>query len=229
MLFTITMNAQNVKFGVKGGLNVSNLPMNYPSNEFVNIESNRNFGYHLGGFLEYKIKEKFYIQPELLLSLQGNEIVQSFSTPSFGGYWATLSIYSRLYYLNMPIMLKYKVNEKFYIELGPQIGYIISANADYKYEDSDSPKVNSMVNINLLEDGKYRFLEDTVDFKSTINRFDLGLNVGFSYDISKNIFIQGRYNFGLSKVNEEQRDEEGSIISYQAKNSVLQFSLGYKF
>ncbi|TDU43151.1 outer membrane protein with beta-barrel domain [Gelidibacter sediminis] len=47
--------------------------------------------------------------------------------------------------------------------------------------------------------------------------FDLGLNIGVGMDFKNNLFGHARYNLGVSKV-------YGDL-----NNSVLQFSMGYKF
>lgn len=57
-------NAQDVSYGVKGGLNLSNL-----SGDIEDAKSL--FGAHVGAFAEIKITDKFSVQPELLFSMQG--------------------------------------------------------------------------------------------------------------------------------------------------------------
>ena len=48
--------------------------------------------------------------------------------------------------------------------------------------------------------------------------FDCSIPVGLSYEY-KNFVIDGRYNFGLTKISDLER----------SKNSVFQITLGYKF
>ena len=104
-------NAQDTKFGVKGGLNMSN-------NSAQGSSSITSF--HLGGFAQFAINDKFTVQPELLYSAQGAKVGSS-----------TLN----LNYINIPVMAKYKVADAFSIEAGPQIGFLMSAkveSVDYK-------------------------------------------------------------------------------------------------
>ena len=96
-------NAQDTKYGVKGGLNMSN-------NSADGSKSITSF--HLGGFAQFKMNDKFAIQPELLYSAQG-------AKTDFG----TLN----LNYINIPVMAKYNVADAFSIEAGPQIGFLMSA------------------------------------------------------------------------------------------------------
>ena len=59
-------NAQDVKFGAKAGLNLSNF-----TGDVENTSTK--VGFQVGGFAEIKISEKFAVQPELLYSLQGTK------------------------------------------------------------------------------------------------------------------------------------------------------------
>ena len=99
-------NAQDVKFGVKGGLNMSTTSEDGASSLLA---------FHLGGFAELKVNDKFAVQPELLYSAQGAK---------FDGFNYNLN------YINVPVMAKYYVADAFSIEAGPQIGFLMSAKVD---------------------------------------------------------------------------------------------------
>jgi hypothetical protein len=66
-----------------------------------------------------------------------------------------------------------------------------------------------------VESGGSSVESDIPNFKS----FDFAIPIGISYEIS-NFVIDARYNLGLTKL----WDQEGS----SSKNSVFQFTLGYK-
>jgi len=99
-------NAQDVKFGVKGGLSNSST---------TESGAKSLLGFHLGGFAEIKASDKFAVQPELLYSAQGAK---------FDGVSLNLN------YINIPVMAKYYVADAFSIEAGPQIGFLMSAKSD---------------------------------------------------------------------------------------------------
>ena len=61
------INAQNVDFGFKTGLNISNITGHEPNRNNV-------FDFQIGVLAEFKINEKFSLQPELLYARQGSEI-----------------------------------------------------------------------------------------------------------------------------------------------------------
>ena len=174
LLATGFVNAQDVKFGVKLGLNIANIS--------GDIEDNKSlFGANLGGFAEIKLSDKLAFQPELLFSMQGSKYED---------------IATKLNYINIPLLAKYNLNEKFSVLAGPQIGFLMSA----KLKDSTK----------------------SVDIKEGFNTTDFGLNVGAGYNVTENILVDARYNFGLSNI---LKDADG----FSQKNSVFQLSIGYKF
>jgi opacity protein-like surface antigen len=185
-------NAQEVKFGAKAGLNVSTFTGD------VDDASSR-VGFHVGGFAEIKLSDKFSVQPELLYSAQGVKY-----DTSGAGFSEENKI--NLAYLNIPVMAKYYVAEKFSLEAGPQIGFLLSAKNDFSYSafgESDSGKV---------------------DIKDGYKSIDFGVNFGAGYDFTENLSVGARYNLGLSNI---AKNEEGD--NSKVKNSVFSLSVGYKF
>ncbi|KAF2513699.1 PorT family protein [Flavobacterium zhairuonense] len=111
-------NAQDVKFGVKGGLNFANLG--------GDLDGDGVTSFHVGALAEIKLSDKFAVQPEVLFSGQGADFSED-------GFDSTL----KFSYLNIPVMAKYYVIEKLSIEAGPQIGFLLSAkNEDEDVKDS---------------------------------------------------------------------------------------------
>lgn len=115
------INAQNIKFGIKGGGHLSNLK--------GNIENETpKFGVQLGGFAEFKITNVFFIQPEILYSTQGGKYELSGVD-----YLYKQELNSS--YLNIPIMAKYYVVDKLILEAGPQIGFLLTAKGKFETRD----------------------------------------------------------------------------------------------
>ena len=225
MLCSAFAFSQEIKFGAKVGLNLSNLRGDYPAGI---DEHHSKIGFNIGGFAEYEINDKFTLQPELLFSTQGN-------TYGYKDYYGGGSYYDgaeynlKLNYLNLPIILKYKIIEKLSIDFGPQIGYLISAKTKIDVtEDSRDPSQNYSVEIDMLNDGVYDFDGTTVQAKASLNRLDFSLNIGGTYDITDKFVVQGRYNLGLSNIDKNSTNGENTN-SWNMKNGVLQFSAGYRF
>lgn len=103
------MNAQEVSFGVKGGINLANF-VGDNSKSFDQVTA-----FNFGAMAEIKLSEKFSFQPELLFSGQGTSIDD-----------ATLE----MRYLNLPLMAKYYVTKGLSFEAGPQVGFLASAKME---------------------------------------------------------------------------------------------------
>jgi hypothetical protein len=238
MLCSAIAFSQEIKYGVKGGLNISNLRGDYP--EFspattgadeASFKNKSLIGFHFGGFLEFQVNNKFSIQPELLLSTQGSELelkATSFENSDGTGEKDTEILTQRinLTYINIPIMLKYKVLEKLNIEFGPQIGYAISGKSTWNFEGTDDE--SEEIKINLFKDGTYQFQGGTLEIKSALKRFDFGMNLGASYDVTEKFFIQTRYNLGLAVIDNNSTAGDNTK-SWNLQNSVFQVSAGFRF
>ena len=61
-----TVNAQDITFGVKAGINFANTNVSDSDENLDGITS-----FHFGGVVEFSVSETFSIQPELLYSAQG--------------------------------------------------------------------------------------------------------------------------------------------------------------
>lgn len=170
--------------GLKGGLNIAT----FVSDDFdVSYQT----GAHFGGFVEVPFSEKVSISSELLFSVQGGEVDVE------GG-----KIDFETIYVNIPVMFKYYISEKINIQVGPQLGLLVSSEYDENIEN---------VETNDVETNDVGFDDETIEF---------GLGLGLGYFLTENIFVDARYNLGLSEVYGENVD---------FKNSVFQLSLGYKF
>jgi opacity protein-like surface antigen len=192
------VNAQDVKYGIKGGLNVSNF-----SGDTDGVDLKSRLGLNIGAFVEVKLSDKFSIQPEVLYSQQGAKLV---ITGNFNdGYNITsykAADKENLAYINVPVMFKYYAIEKFSIEFGPQIGFLVSEKAKIKAEG-----------ITIEE-------SDTEYYK----KGDFGLNFGAGYDFTESIFVGARYNLGLTNIGTTAPGNDG-----KNHNGVFSLSLGYKF
>ena len=203
-------SAQGVTFGVKAGANLSTLKTDLDGEKYL-------LGYHFGGLADIKFSEKFSIQPELLYSLEGAKIDDSFSFEDEG---TTFGIdYKediKLAYLQLPVMFKYQVAKNLNLEAGPQIGYLLSAKSDY--------------DVTLRFDGEVMTDSGSEKIKDQVKSLNFGLNFGLGYEFSNKMFVQGRYHLGLSDINDsEPSADEDSIDRGSIKNSSFQVSVGYKF
>jgi hypothetical protein len=110
MLSSISVQAQKVHFGVKGGMNASSL--NYTGNTDMQTK----IGFNAGVLAHiHSSSAQWAIQPELYYSSEGAK--------SKSNSDASLN----LGYLNVPVLAQYMFDNGFRIEAGPQIGFLLSA------------------------------------------------------------------------------------------------------
>lgn len=192
-LLSISFSAQEISYGLKAGLNVANFSLS--SDAMGEFDSRMSF--HAGAVLEWGITEKFAIQPELLYSSVG-------AKDEYTEDEATVKTTAIVDYLSIPVMAKYYVADGFSLELGPQLGILLSAKG--KYEASYDGGSES----------------ETIVMKDNFESIDFGAGFGAGYKLENGLLFNARYVLGISNIIKDSGDEWG-------KNNVFQISLGYIF
>lgn len=131
---TTAVAQQEVKFGPKAGVNISNLS--------GMDDSEMKIGFHVGAVAEIKFNEKFSIQPEILYSAQGAKA--STATPL-----GTIESEIKNDYINIPIMAKYYIVEGFSAELGPYVGFLMKSESEIGNFSGDSKDAYKSVDFGL--------------------------------------------------------------------------------
>ena len=120
-----TLSAQEyVVFGAKGGVNFSN----FAGDGFASFEedSNARTAFHLGLVAEVPLSERFSVQPEVLYSAQGFDIMRINDGQD---------VEFRLDYVTVPVLAKFYVTDGFSLVAGPQFGYL--AESEIKSPNSE--------------------------------------------------------------------------------------------
>ena len=129
--FSITTHAQDVDFGLKAGLNIANVLGG-------DVDRNNLFDFHAGAFAEFKVSEKFSLQPEIVYSRQGTEVENI----------ATI----KLDYINVPLLAKYYISEKVSVEAGPQMSFLVDDKVVFSEDltfDTDAASFDFGLNAGL--------------------------------------------------------------------------------
>ena len=104
------------KFGIKGGVNFSNL---YTEE----VEDNNVLtGFNVGVFAKLPITQTFAIQPELLYTTKGAQL-------EYNNAFVNGTSTFKLNYLELPVLLVINLNENFTIHGGPYFAYLIDGKA----------------------------------------------------------------------------------------------------
>lgn len=112
-LTAVTVQAQHVNLGFKGGLNLYNI------HNDNGVEYDTKAGFHLGLIGHIHINKSFALQPELVYSTQGAKYTVSGTDTKI-----------KLDYLNVPFMFQYMFDNGFRLQAGPQLGFLVHAKTE---------------------------------------------------------------------------------------------------
>lgn len=186
-----------VTFGIKGGMNVSSL-----SNGADLSDSKSKIGFNAGVFANIPVASSFSVQPEVIYNDLGSKVTREYS--ALGNTYR--SEYSRnLGYVAVPVMFQYNATPDFFLEAGPEFGFLVSAKD--KFKSSTNSNTNTQI-ASLNKD----------DFQT----FNFGIGVGAGYYFLPNLGITARYTAGLTDI---YKNNSGDAV----KNNVFQVGLAYKF
>ncbi|GAA4365128.1 hypothetical protein GCM10023185_35180 [Hymenobacter saemangeumensis] len=127
-----------------------------------------------GLVLHLPVSKALSVQPEFLFSQKGASD-QPFALSST----LTARGSQRLTYVELPLLVKLRSQVGPFIELGPALGYLLSASADYTAPNGQSA---------------------TADNARNFKRFDWSLAAGLGYQGAKGLLLGLRYHGGLSSV-----------------------------
>ncbi|EDM43052.1 hypothetical protein SCB49_12544 [unidentified eubacterium SCB49] len=191
ILVSVSINSfsQNdiAKFGFKAGVNFSSIA----SGQF-NTPGTPRTGILIGFVTEMTIAPEISFSPEIVYSHQGN-------LTRIESAGLTSTIKTNLNYINLPLLFKYYLNEKFAIDLGPYVGFnVISKEVNKGAGGSNFSDIDG------------------------VNFIDSGLAGSISYNIGQDYFFSARYSRGITSVFTNTADGLG----LRAKNSVFNLSFG---
>ena len=146
---------KKLEFGLKAGGNYSD----FTDADFA---TDPLAGFHAGATVAYKFTDNFMVQEEFLFSLQGAKVLNGPLAPQD----------VKLFYVNVPILLKYRTNFGLYFEAGSQVGIKVKEEVA-GFENADFAK-----------------------------KIDMGAVGGLGFQSKMGLGIGARYIYGLQKVPE---------------------------
>lgn len=111
---TFSQGGKDFKFGIKGGVNFSNI------NSSNTSENKTLTGVNFGIFAKLPITNSFAIQPEMYFTTKGSE--QSYENVFDG------TAQFELDYIEIPVLAVFKITDKFNFHIGPYASYLLNAN-----------------------------------------------------------------------------------------------------
>ena len=156
--------------GIKGGANITKV-------DGVSFKDQFRYGYHIGGFAEIGLGNKFGIQPEVLFNQYSTTLDSNYKA-IYQDVFNSSQSKVKLNYLSIPVLLSYKLLGNFLtLQAGPQFSILMNQDKT------------------LLQNGGKAFSDG-----------DFAMLGGVQVKLSA-IRITGRYAVGLKNINDiDNRD-----------------------
>ena len=194
LLMSITgLRAQEFHFGARLGGNFTTLSVSGDNSDWAKNSKGKP-GFSIGAVSEFMLNDQFAIGVELNYATAGD---------AYSFFDGELKVTEYLSYIQIPVMAKYYINENFYLNAGPQLGFLSSAEEQINFMGADAPE-------DKLKDVKKKY-------EST----DFGLNIGAGYKFENGLFLDLRYTAGMSDIYKDKDTTK--------KNNAVMFSVGYFF
>ena len=156
--------SQETAYGVRAGINISNLDFT-PDADFQNLHRN---GFVFGGFVDYGFSESMSLFVELQYSAEGAKADAL-----------------RADYLQMPIMLRFNVGDKFTVGVGPMASLKTWKNQDAfsTFAFSGIGGIEYMITDELFIDARFSYGitnildHDLVGIEAKNNNFQIGFGI----------------------------------------------------
>lgn len=193
-----TLSFAQTHFGIKAGYINSSLDWkDSPSSvweDFTDYSSKSYF--YAGGFVEHFVSKKVSVQGELIYTqIGGKSTIDMYQF--VGNEWiqtGTMDAKFKYTQLQVPLSAKYYFIDKLAVSGG--LNFAFNIDSKVKIDDIGTGDIENVKTLNF-------------------NPF-----IGAEYHITKNIYADARYNFGISNINKEGLD---------VRSSFFQIGLGYRF
>lgn len=207
-----TMASAQIKYGIKGGLIGSNLT-EIEDSENARFINGTKYSFYGGGLVEYKFKPNWAFQAELLYANVGYRYEDDYVYTDNNGVQITENTKNSInaHQIVLPLSMKYYANQDFNVSAGFNLGYFVSGEFKREYDGRED---------------RTQDIFDEEDWGDKPSKFYAGPFVGAEYNFKNGLFIDGRYNWGLTDFKLWKSDDKGEDKEFV--NS-FQIGLGYKF
>ncbi|OEK08395.1 hypothetical protein A8C32_02790 [Flavivirga aquatica] len=169
LLFTILLGitgygfSQDVKYGIRGGLNISNLDFE----ESYTLDNEHRNSMYIGFFAYIGISKTVAIAPEIQFSAEGAKIEVL-----------------NLDYIQTPILLQFRLSEKLHVGAGPQIGLKVHKEDDgiRNFAYSAIAGIEYKINYAIFVDARYTYgISNIFDDELGITAKNRNIQIGVGY------------------------------------------------
>lgn len=152
-------------------------------------------GFNIGAFVNYKLSFRTSLQLELEYIQKGSKHNPNYDKNDFEQYKMSLS------YIQVPVILQYKLSQNMAVEAGPSFGVLIS-----NYEERDNFEISS----------------------NPFRNFALNISAGLVYTLNENWRVNFRNDYSLLGIRQKAAPGDRYIwFQYGQFNNSLILSLQY--
>lgn len=146
-------------------------------------------GYNLSATVDYKIKKWLLFSPEFAVTSKSSYLNWKYTRDRGNTHRTNLT------YLELPLLIKFidvKSKKMPYFELGPSVGYAISARESYEWryaEGKDHPTSYRVKIKNTPIDKPHFSLNAGIGFIKNKNKFCLGGGIRYQHSLNKSSYV----------------------------------------
>ncbi len=169
-VLAVSAFAVNAQHGFKAGLNMSNFGGD--DADISGFDKKSLLGFYGGVYYNIACGETFSFQPELVYSGQGVKY-------EYGGEEAKIV----LGYINLTPLARFNTSSGFFVGVGPQFGFLMSAKTKADGEDDE-------------------------DIKDDVKGIDIAAAIAAGYELASGFGFYARYNHGFIKLDDTSSEEK---------------------
>lgn len=210
VLFSTLASSAQVRFGIKGGLNLADMKYEPKDQTDGTPDANSLSSFNAGVIVDIPLVAGLAIQPGLMVEGKGSKVEYSGSIGSFTQKTNPI-------YLELPVNVLFKptigANTKLYFGLGPYVAMGIAG----KTSSNAQASIGSYYSDHDLSFGD----GSDDDLKQT----DVGGNLLAGFEFSNGLLVGAQYGMSFTNNAPNGNDNAPKIL----RNKVLSFSVGYLF
>jgi hypothetical protein len=171
LAFLIFASAAQAQIGVRVGIGSTNFSTEDVQRAFTSL-----IRPHLGAYYGMKATEKLTVEPGLFYSGKGMTAVND----------KNKEFTESLSYVDIPVLVRYAVNEDFNVFAGPQVGFLLAR----KYTEESLKLTNT----------------------APVGGYEIGGVFGVGYQLTAELNLQASYDFGIAPFKYFQADVNNTVF-----------------
>lgn len=214
LLFSFCTAQSQLKYGLKAGPAMSSVFQDFDDTEY-DFSVGTKISWFVAAVADYQFHRNWGLQFELNYSQLGykKNYIPSPTFPISGSNIISDEVEKNgdIHLIAIPIQLKYLANKNFNVSGGINLGYILAA------KEKGISDFGTAYSYNYFE-------EEDLSFGNTkANRLYFAVHFGAEYQFKNNLFIDARYNAGITDVNIPPTEVSTTLMNY------FQLGIGYRF